>query len=117
MALRRGLELARRELFRGELDDPMRAVLIFSRKLGEALAQRGRLHRRRRRAARGARHGRARAGRTARACSARSPTSRTGATGARRRSDYLREALELATRSGAHELVTSLETLQRSIAV
>jgi serine/threonine-protein kinase len=37
-ALRRGLELARRELFRGEIDDPMRAVLIFSRKLGEALA-------------------------------------------------------------------------------
>ena len=41
VALRRGLELARRELFRGELDDPMRAVLIFSRKLGEALAQAG----------------------------------------------------------------------------
>ena len=40
-ALRRGLELARRELFRGEIDDPMRAVLIFSRKLGEALAQVG----------------------------------------------------------------------------
>src|SRR6185295_2885436 len=41
LALRRGLELARRELFRGELDDPMRAVLIFSRKLGEALALAG----------------------------------------------------------------------------
>jgi serine/threonine-protein kinase len=40
-ALRRGLELARRELFRGEIDDPMRAVLIFSRKLGETLAQVG----------------------------------------------------------------------------
>jgi serine/threonine-protein kinase len=40
-ALRRGLELARRELFRGEIDDPMRAVLIFSRKLGEALAEVG----------------------------------------------------------------------------
>src|SRR5262249_31995978 len=36
--LHRGLELARAELVRGELDDPMRAVLIFSRKLGEALA-------------------------------------------------------------------------------
>ena len=44
MALRRGLELARRELFRGELDDPMRAVLIFSRKLGEALARAGQLN-------------------------------------------------------------------------
>jgi len=41
LALRRGLELARREIFRGELDDPMRAVLIFGRKLGEALAQAG----------------------------------------------------------------------------
>ncbi len=41
LALRRGLELARRELFRGELDDPMRAVLIFSRKLGESLAVAG----------------------------------------------------------------------------
>src|SRR5262249_34581705 len=40
-ALRRGLELARRELFRGELDDPSRAVIIFSRKLGEALASHG----------------------------------------------------------------------------
>ena len=41
LALRRGLDLARREIFRGELDDPMRAVLIFSRKLGEALARTG----------------------------------------------------------------------------
>ena len=31
--------------------------------------------------------------------------------------DYLREALDLASRSGAHELVTSLETLRRAIAV
>jgi len=42
-ALRRGLELARREMFRGELDDPEKAVLIFSRKLGEALATSGAL--------------------------------------------------------------------------
>ncbi len=41
LALRRGLDLARREIVRGELDDPMRAVLIFSRKLGEALARAG----------------------------------------------------------------------------
>ncbi len=43
LALRRGLDLARRELFRGELDDPVQAVLIFSRKLGEALARTGAL--------------------------------------------------------------------------
>jgi serine/threonine protein kinase len=41
--LKRALELARRELVRGELDDPIQAVLIFSRKLGEALAVAGAL--------------------------------------------------------------------------
>ena len=41
IALRRALELARRELFRGDIDDPERAVVIFSRKLGEALARSG----------------------------------------------------------------------------
>ncbi len=38
-ALRRCLELARRELFRGEIDEPERAMLIFSRKLAAALAE------------------------------------------------------------------------------
>jgi len=41
LALRRSLELARRALFRGDIDDPERAVVIFSRKLGEALARAG----------------------------------------------------------------------------
>lgn len=41
LSLRRALELARIELVRGELDDPMRAVLLFSRKLGEALVGAG----------------------------------------------------------------------------
>jgi serine/threonine protein kinase len=41
LALRRGLELARRELARGELDDPLQAMLIFGRKLGAALARAG----------------------------------------------------------------------------
>lgn len=36
--LRHALEVARRELHRGEIDDPVGAVLIFSRKLAEALA-------------------------------------------------------------------------------
>ncbi len=40
--LRRGLELAREELYRGELDDPMRAIAIFGRKLGQALNRLGR---------------------------------------------------------------------------
>jgi tetratricopeptide (TPR) repeat protein len=41
LALRRGLEMAREEISRGELDDPLRAMLIFSRKLGAALARTG----------------------------------------------------------------------------
>lgn len=40
-ALRRGLEIARRDMSRGELDDPLRAVLIFARKLGAALTRAG----------------------------------------------------------------------------
>jgi serine/threonine protein kinase len=43
LALRRGLELGRLEISRGELDDPMRAVIIFSRKLGGALTRAGNL--------------------------------------------------------------------------
>jgi serine/threonine-protein kinase len=41
LALRQGLEVARREISRGEIDDPMRAVLIFSRKLGASLTRAG----------------------------------------------------------------------------
>ncbi len=41
LALRRGLEIARQEIARGELDDPLRAVLIFSRKLGASLTRAG----------------------------------------------------------------------------
>jgi serine/threonine protein kinase len=116
MALRRGLELARRELFRGELDDPMRAVLIFSRKLGEALVRGGQLN-----DAEGVL-------REALDVAGPSGKDRAAVLGAlahvahdrdRRQEaqDYLREALELATRSGSHELMTSLETLRRAIAV
>jgi serine/threonine-protein kinase len=116
IALRRGLELARRELFRGELDDPMRAVLIFSRKLGEALKRGGQLN-----DAEGVL-------REALDVAGPSGKDRAAVLGAlahvaherdRRQEarDYLREALELATRSGAHELMSSLETLRRAMAV
>ncbi len=40
-ALRLALELARRQMSRGDLDDPMSAVLIFSGKLGDTLALAG----------------------------------------------------------------------------
>src|SRR5690606_22818217 len=39
----RGLEIARVEIFRGELEDPMRALVIFGKKLGAALLRRGHL--------------------------------------------------------------------------
>ncbi len=40
-ALRHALDMTRRELHRGELDDPLAAMLVFSRKLAEALAASG----------------------------------------------------------------------------
>jgi len=43
-ALRLGLDLARREMARGELEDPLGAVLIFACKLGDALADAGLLN-------------------------------------------------------------------------
>jgi serine/threonine-protein kinase len=41
LTLRRALEVARQEIFRGELDDPARAVVLFSLKLAETLGARG----------------------------------------------------------------------------
>jgi serine/threonine-protein kinase len=115
-ALRRGLDLARRELFRGELDDPMRAVLIFARKLGEALTAAGPFT-----DAEGVL-------REALDMAGPSGSDRARVLGAlaqvsaiRDRNDeahrYLLEALELAFASGAHELLHSLEDLKKSIAV
>ncbi|MCW5833871.1 MAG: protein kinase [Labilithrix sp.] len=115
-SLRRGLDLARRELFRGELDDPMRAVLIFARKLGESLTAAGQFT-----DAEGVL-------REALDMAGPSGSDRARVLGAlaqvsaiRDRNDeahrYLLEALELAFTSGAHELLHSLEDLKRSIAV
>ena len=116
LALRRGLELARREMFRGELDDPERAVLIFARKLGEALAQlgdftdaEGVLREALDMAGPGGQD-------RARVLAALAHVAH----GRERKPEaeaYLKEALDLATRSGAHELVTSLQDLKRAIAV
>jgi len=115
-SLRRGLDLARRELFRGELDDPMRAVLIFARKLGESLTAAGHFT-----DAEGVL-------REALDMAGPSGSDRARVLGAlaqvsaiRDRNDeahrFLLEALELAFASGAHELLHSLEDLKKSIAV
>jgi serine/threonine-protein kinase len=115
MALRRALELARRELFRGELDDPERAVLIFSRKLGDALAKSGQLN-----DAEGVlREALDVAGPSGSDRAAVLASLAHVAHGRDRRQearDYLREALELASRSSSHEVLTLLETLRRSMA-
>lgn len=39
-ALKNALEIARQELFRGQLEDPMRAIAIFGRRLGRVLIRR-----------------------------------------------------------------------------
>ncbi|MEO8876502.1 MAG: AAA family ATPase, partial [Polyangiaceae bacterium] len=115
LALRRGLELARRELFRGELDDPMRAVLIFSRKLGESLAVAGSFV--------------DAEGVLREALDMAGPSGQDRARvlgalahvahGRARRQEaqaYLREALELASRANSPDLLLSLEDLQRALA-
>jgi serine/threonine-protein kinase len=112
LALRRGLDLARREIFRGELDDPMRAVLIFARKLGEALASAGDLP-----DAEGA---------LREALDLAGPSSKDRAMVlgslafvARERdraadaAAFLREAIDLAKQAAANELVSSLEGMRR----
>jgi serine/threonine protein kinase len=110
--LKRALELARRELVRGELDDPLQAVLIFSRKLGEALTVAGALldadgmlrealdlagpsgkdRARVLGALANVAHGRDRSGDALR---------------------YLTEAIEHAAKSGEHEMVESFESVLR----
>jgi serine/threonine-protein kinase len=114
-SLRRCLELARRELFRGELDDPMRAVLIFSRKLGEALAFVGDFT-----DAEGVlREALDMAGPSGQDRARVLGALATVAKGRDRRQEariYLREALEIAHKSSAHELVQSLEQMKREIA-
>jgi serine/threonine protein kinase len=113
LALRRSLELARRALFRGDLDDPERAVVIFSRKLGDALARAGYLT-----DAEGIlREALDLAGP---ADSDRAKVLEGLARVARARERFpeanalLQEAIATASRSGARELKSTLELLEKS---
>jgi serine/threonine-protein kinase len=112
LALRRCVDLARRELFRGELDDPMRAVVIFSRKLGDALARAGNLT--------------DADGVLREALDLAGPSGKDRAlvlgslafvarerARASEASNYLHEALSLAKQSAASDLVMSLEKMRR----
>jgi serine/threonine protein kinase len=115
LALRKGLDLARRELFRGELDDPMRAVLIFSRKLGESLAKGGQLN-----DADGvlreALDVAGPSGNDRAAVLAALAHVAYGRDRAQEAREYMREAVDLASSSGDREVLSSLEPLRRAIA-
>jgi hypothetical protein len=115
MALRKGLDLARRELFRGELDDPMRAVLIFSRKLGESLAKGGQLN-----DADGvlreALDVAGPSGNDRAAVLAALAHVAYGRDRSQEAREYMREAVDLASSSGDRDVLSSLEPLRRAIA-
>ena len=115
-ALKHALDLARRDLTRGELDDPVEAALIFARKLAEALAAceqwvdaEGILHEALGNAPPMSEHRARLLGVLAHVASARQRTSE-----ARR---YIHEAMRVARQSDARELLPILERLERQIAV
>jgi serine/threonine-protein kinase len=112
-ALRRALELSRADVYRGELDDPLKAVAIFARKLGDALI-------------RGGAYSDAE-GVLREALHVASPTGAERAhllaslarvARGRERADeaviFIDEAIEVARRSGSHELLTSLTSTRRA---
>jgi serine/threonine-protein kinase len=113
LALRRGLEIARQEISRGELDDPLRAVLIFGRKLGASLTRAGNFA-----DAEGVL-------REALDVAGPSGTDRARvlsalahvAHGRRRESEaigYIEQAIVVARQSGAHDLVSSFNDTRRA---
>jgi serine/threonine-protein kinase len=115
-ALRHALDVARRELHRGELDDPVEAVLVFARKLAEALAAaeqwndaEGVLREALGNAPPASHHRAHLLGVLAQVANARQHPD-----DARR---YLEEALRVAKQSNARALLPILERLDKTIAV
>jgi len=113
LALRRGLDIARQEIARGELDDPLRAVSIFGRKLGISLTRSGNFA-----DAEGVL-------REALDIAGPSGPDRVRllsalahvAHGRQRENEaigYLEQAIEVARMSGAHELLSTLNDTRRS---
>jgi tetratricopeptide (TPR) repeat protein len=113
LALRRGLEVARQEISRGELDDPLRAVLIFSRKLGAALTRAGNFA-----DAEGVLREALDVAGPSGSDRARVLGSLAQVAHGRQRSaeaiGYIDQAIEAARQSGAHDLVTSLTDTRRA---
>jgi serine/threonine protein kinase len=115
-SLRRALDVARRELHRGEIDEPESAVLLFSRKLAEALADEehysdaeGVLREALGTAPPASPHRAHLLGVLARVADARHQPEE-----ARR---YLEEAMKVARQSDARSLIPLLERLDKRIAV
>jgi serine/threonine-protein kinase len=115
-ALRHALDMTRRELHRGELDDPLAAMLVFARKLAEALAAsdqwndaEGVLREALGNAPPTSEHRARLLGVLARVAHARSQTE-----DAHR---YVDEAMRVARQSGSRELLPLLEKIEASIKV
>jgi serine/threonine-protein kinase len=112
-ALRRALDLARADVHRGELDDPLKAVAIFARKLGDALIRGGAFS-----DAEGVlREALHVAGPTGAERAHLLASLARVARGRERREeafDYIDQAIEVARKSGAHELLTSLTSTRRA---
>lgn len=115
-ALRHALDVTRRELHRGEIDDPVGAMLVFARKLAEALAASrawndadGVLREALGNAPPASEHRVRLLGALASVASARSNTD-----DARR---YIDEAMRVARQSDYREVLPLLESVERSIDV
>src|SRR6185436_13515814 len=112
-ALRHALELARADVYRGELDDPMKALAIFGRKLGDALIRSG-AYSDAEGVLREALHV---AGPTG-AERAHLLASLARVAHGRERSEeafgFIDVAIEVARRSGSHELLSSLTSTRRA---
>jgi serine/threonine-protein kinase len=112
-ALRRALEVARADVYRGELDDPLRAVVIFGRKLGDALTRTGDFS-----DAEGVLREALDMAGPAGAERAHILAALARVAHGRERSveafGYIDEAIEVARRSGAHDLLDSLTHTRRA---
>ncbi|HEX4477115.1 MAG TPA: protein kinase [Polyangiaceae bacterium] len=112
-SLRRALDLARQDVYRGELDDPLKAVAIFARKLGDALI-RGGAYSDADGVLREALHVAGPIG----AERAHLLASLARVAHGRERADeafgYIDEAIDVARKSGSHELLASLTSTRRT---
>lgn len=112
-SLRRALELARADVYRGELDDPLRAVAIFGRKLGDALTRAG-LYADAEGVLREALDMAGPAGADRANLLAALARVARGREREEEAFGYIDEAIEVARRSGSHELLNSLTNTRRA---